>query len=90
MSDERFLGYIYDVQAFEQHAVSVRLIDVDKFDFQLIQNRSDEPFGFFIDPDDTNTLVTLRYLFDHMLTGPEFSPFNVPRDYQFALYHVNQ
>ena len=85
-----FHAYIYDIQAFEQQPVAVSIVETDKFDFHLVQNRPDQPFGFFIEPDDRNSLITLRYLFGDALKGPEFSPFNVPTDFQFELYHVNQ
>jgi hypothetical protein len=43
--------------------------------------------GFFIEPDDMNTLLLLRQHF--RLEGPQFSPWNVPMGRQFILYYAH-
>lgn len=42
--------------------------------------------AFFIAPEDTGTLATVRRYFD--LLPPQFSPFNIPAENQLALYYA--
>jgi 4-amino-4-deoxy-L-arabinose transferase-like glycosyltransferase len=85
-----FSAYIADLQAFERHINAVTIVQSDEFRFERLRDRPLQRFGFFVDPGDLDTLVTLQYIFGEDLKGSVFSPYNVPEDFQFALYHVNQ
>jgi len=85
-----FHAYIRDLQEFEKHAVQVKIVQSDAFDFQTVKDNPNQPFAFFIEQDDLDTYVSLLYLFGDDLKGPELSPYNVPEKYQYALYTVNQ
>lgn len=76
------------LQAFEKHDRLVNVMWVNAFGFNGLDPTPDHPYAFFIDPDDPVTFYILRRIFGDALTGPEWSPYNVHRMYQFALYQV--
>jgi len=76
------------VQDYERQLISVEVIAVGEFDFTTLDPKASHPYAFFVVPNDTDTLKTLRQLFGNRLTGPQWSPYNVPLSRQFALYQV--
>jgi len=77
------------IQAYEQHSIPVTVTDTTYFDFSQINPLAKHPYAFFVVPDDTETLTTLRWLFGNRLEEPQWSPYNIPDRRQFALYFVD-
>ena len=86
--DDQFHVDVEIMQNYERHTVPVSVIEVSEFDFTTLDLRASHPYAFFVVPSDTDTLNTLRRLFGNRLTGPQWSPYNVPLSRQFALYQV--
>jgi len=76
------------VQDYERHDIPVEVIAVAEFDFATLDVNAPYPYAFFIVPSDTDTLNRLGRLFGNRLIGPQWSPYNVPRSREFAMYLV--
>jgi len=87
-TDDQFHVDVEIMQNYERHTVPVTVIEVSEFDFTTLDPKSSRPYAFFVVPSDTDTLETLQQIFGDRLTGPQWSPYNVPLSRQFALYQV--
>jgi len=76
------------VQQYERHDRHVVVIAADMFDFRLLDPDPKTEYAFFVASDDIETLRKLQMIFGERLTGPTWSPYNVPLSRQFALYQV--
>lgn len=78
------------VQLYERHENFVRVVASDEFDFQLLDPDPKIEYAFFIVPTDIETLHKLKTIFGERLIGPSWSPYNIPRSHEFAMYQVKK
>jgi len=86
--DDQYHIDVEVMQAYEKQSVPVNVIEADTFNFTTLNPAASHPYAFFIVPGDNDTLNHLQRLFGDRLTGPQWSPYNVPSSRQFALYQV--
>jgi 4-amino-4-deoxy-L-arabinose transferase-like glycosyltransferase len=70
-----------DLNFYHVHPLELLLLDIHRLP-------RDADLAFFVEEDDRDTLQHLARVFD--LDGPQYSPYNVPREKQFVLYYVHR
>lgn len=81
--------YLLDVNQileYEQYPQRINITAPSIFDWKAFRPDRNTPYAFFIEPDDQQTYLQLQDLFNDGLIGPFWSPYDVPRYKQYALY----
>lgn len=88
-ADDDLWDYIYIIQEYERHAIRPYFISMSEFDIDTVNFEASRPLAFFVIPDDYDNLIAIHRKYRYRYEAPEWSPYNIPKDTQFALYYIN-
>lgn len=85
--DPLYHDYVAKIQSYERHHNLLKIFGAKDFDFLEFEPDLNKPYAFFVEDDDLDTRLGLRFIFGPELIGPEWSDDDrLPEEFQYILY----